>query len=421
MEATLAPLIAIAAWLVGLSVLVQVLQELWKFTSSSKSRAYEKALADFIGPFVVERLRQDPVLAVRGPLQFRRIGSAGNLLPLNAEDLISAIGTGGSEWQRLLGRTIEREVALQEGGPDRLSPGFRQFLENLQRGVEDERLLSEHRSPDDSRSPIDRWSPSDEASSQRPLPPAGRSDAGRIYGFLAEWGLLVEGEGIAAPRLGATTAPIDAAILRKAFQQELVPQIETVKKHYDQFLSNFTYRYRRRNLRQTFTIALFVAVALNLPFGRIHARATAVSPEEAVAMAASAEALVEQLELSGADSAELREIGARSIRLAEQATAAACSSSGAVGDVQATQADALPCEPYSIDLFLHPGTAWDRFRATGISVSYLLGCLLTAVLITFGAPFWNDVSSALLRVARPSSRQQNRAAPDLPVRSGTDA
>ncbi len=29
---------------------------------------------------------------------------------------------------------------------------------------------------------------------------------------------------------------------------------------------------------------------------------------------------------------------------------------------------------------------------------YLLGCLLTALLIGFGAPFWNDLTGAVLRV-----------------------
>jgi hypothetical protein len=28
--------------------------------------------------------------------------------------------------------------------------------------------------------------------------------------------------------------------------------------------------------------------------------------------------------------------------------------------------------------------------------------MLTAILITFGAPFWNDLSSTLLRIARPT-------------------
>ena len=83
----LTPLLAMTAWFLGLSILVQVLQELWKFVTSSKARSFEKALADFLGPFIVGRLKQDPLLAVRGPLQFRRVSTAGPVLPLDAADL----------------------------------------------------------------------------------------------------------------------------------------------------------------------------------------------------------------------------------------------------------------------------------------------------------------------------------------------
>src|SRR3712207_6240628 len=95
------------AWFLGISVLVQVLQEMWKFVTSSKSRAFEKALSEFLGPFVVGRLRQDPLVAVRGPLQFRRVGMAGRILPLNADDLVAALEKSAPDWQRLLKLALE--------------------------------------------------------------------------------------------------------------------------------------------------------------------------------------------------------------------------------------------------------------------------------------------------------------------------
>jgi len=33
-------------------------------------------------------------------------------------------------------------------------------------------------------------------------------------------------------------------------------------------------------------------------------------------------------------------------------------------------------------------------------IYYVLGCFLTAILVTFGAPFWNDIASALLRLQK---------------------
>jgi hypothetical protein len=110
MDSVLTPLLAMTAWFLGLSILVQVLQELWKFITSSKARSFEKALADFIGPFVVGRLRQDPLLAVRGPLQFRRVSTAGRVLPLDAADLTASLEKSAPEWHRLIRRALAFEA-----------------------------------------------------------------------------------------------------------------------------------------------------------------------------------------------------------------------------------------------------------------------------------------------------------------------
>jgi hypothetical protein len=57
----------------------------------------------------------------------------------------------------------------------------------------------------------------------------------------------------------------------------------------------------------------------------------------------------------------------------------------------------------SVDYFLDPAVLWRRLtdRQT-VAPRFLFGCMLTAILITFGAPFWNDLSSTLLRIARPT-------------------
>src|SRR5918994_602831 len=189
MNSVLTPLLAITAWFLGLSVLVQVLQELYKFLTSSKSRAFEHALADFAGPFVVSRLQQDARLTVRGPLQFRRVSIAGRVLPMNADDLATAIEKGAPEWQRLAARALDFEAALQKGRPATPSPRLSQALAGLKEQLE--------------------TTASDAQS-------ATFGDATRVARFLWDWKVLGDDGRV-------NEAELDAARVREAFRREFFP------------------------------------------------------------------------------------------------------------------------------------------------------------------------------------------------------
>jgi hypothetical protein len=405
-DSVLTPLLAMTAWFLGLSILVQVLQEMWKFVTSSKSRAYERALADFLGPFVIGRLKQNPLLAVRGPLQFRRVSIAGRILPLNADDLVAAFEKSAPEWQQLVKRAIDFEVAIQKSGPAAPSATLVETVRALARQVEEGKTLAKNSS--------DR---------RLGLESLAVGDAGRVYTFLKKWNA-------ATPD---SDAPVDAAALQRAFGQEFLPQAETVRRHYDQFLQNFGYQYRRRNLRQTFAFALLVAVALNLPFEQIFLRATAVTPAQAMALAESAQMLYQQADTAAdADQARLRELGNQALAIASSANSLRCASRDAalsandavVTAQAATRAATAANSRYectsarNVDYFLDPTLLWNNLsNAETGSPRFLFGCLLTAILVTFGAPFWNDLSSTLLRAARPTRNQQGTAAPDRPVKT----
>jgi hypothetical protein len=411
MNTVLTPLLAMTAWFLGLSILVQVLQELWKYVTSSKSRAYEQALADFLGPFFVRRLKQDPALSVRGPLQFRRVSIAGRVLPLNADDLVSSIEKNAPEWHRVMKGALEFEASIQKSGPAPPSTAFREALAALEHQVDEARSL--------------RRDSSDRRLSAETL---ALGDAGRVHAFLAKWNAT----GTAGDGRTDTPQSIDAATLRRAFVREFLPQEETIERHYDQFLQNFSYQYRRRNLRQTFTLAMLVAIVLNLPFEQIFVRATAVTPEQAIALAENARALYQQAAEAGDDQARLREVGNQALAIASSATSLVCGprDTGLTTDVVVTTEQAAARQataqnvPYTcenalnLDYFLDPVQLWQRlFDRRNGSPRFLFGCFLTAVLVTFGAPFWNDLSSSLLRVARPSRGQQTVAAPDRPVKT----
>jgi len=80
----LTTLLTMAATFLGLSIVVQVIQELYKYLRSSKGRAYQLALKDFLGPLATELMRPGvlPDVRVRGPFQLMRIRPKGMILPL---------------------------------------------------------------------------------------------------------------------------------------------------------------------------------------------------------------------------------------------------------------------------------------------------------------------------------------------------
>lgn len=376
----LTPLLAMTAWFLGLSILVQVLQELWKFATSSKARSFEKALADFLGPFIVGRLKQDPLLAVRGPLQFRRVSTAGHVLPLDAADLSASLEKSAPEWQRLVRRALAFEASAQTSGPAPPTPACLDTLRALERQITDARALDDRRLRAEA---------------------LALGDAGSVYAFLERWNVTSD---TAHPK------KLDAATVQLAFAREFFPQEETISRHYDQFLENFGFQYRRRNLRQTFTFAMLVAVMLNLPFEQIYLRATMVSPEEAIALAENAQKLYEQAATSTdqASREQLETFGKQALDIARSAANFACTPRDADLETPtaegATAAAPAGCDvALSVDYFLDPGVVWRRMtdRQT-VAPRFLFGCMLTAILITFGAPFWNDLSSTLLRIARPT-------------------
>ena len=97
----LTTLIALAAMFLGLAVLVQIVQEIYKFLTSSKSRAYLKSVNDALGPLARDALRSDrsPQMKVRGPLQLFGFRRTGWLLPMNAGELENALVATAPPWR----------------------------------------------------------------------------------------------------------------------------------------------------------------------------------------------------------------------------------------------------------------------------------------------------------------------------------
>jgi hypothetical protein len=351
----LAPFVALTAMLLGISLLVQVLQELWKFSTSSKAIAFENALNDFIGTWAAAHLRQNTTIAVRGPLQFRRVSKAGHVLPIDKDNLVAALEQASPAWYRLIDQALQFEASLQGGSLGEASPKLTELLDNLD----------------------------SEVKSARPS-----TQALEMHNFLSTW------------EIGKTGA-FDAAKARLAVRVHFFGHLAPLELHYDRLMQNFQYMYERRNLRQTFTWALAIALLFNLPLGSMYRRAAAMSLADALALSEKAQAMhvedskLESERAQGAGSAsdsDLKTLQEREQRIRAVADEAFQVSSGG----------SIPTDVRSLVADL---------RANLRSLSFLVGCLLTAILVSCGAPFWYDISTALYRIAKPGgARQEDQGA-----------
>ncbi|MCG6963483.1 MAG: hypothetical protein LJE95_09475, partial [Acidobacteria bacterium] len=162
------------------------------------------------------------------------------------------------------------------------------------------------------------------------------------------------------------------------------PHVVSLEEGSEQLERNFTYAYRRRNLRQTFTIAALMAVVFNLPFGRLYEQAAAMPPEAALAAAEAATTQWEQATAAEAarPEEEQQELAAQAQALVQRAL------------------EVLETSQAPVNYILDWKQVQELVRQPWQGLRYLFGCLITALLVTFGAPFLNDLASLLLRLQR---------------------
>lgn len=340
----LSTMLALAATFLGLSLLVQVIQEVYKYVTSSKARSYRNALVDFLGPFA-NRLFDPgvmPEIQVRGPFQFLRRRPTGRLQPLEKDELIASLERTAAPRVRRALDALRFEASIQLKGPGPVSPAFGAFMKELQA--------------------VEPGSP-------------GHAPARELLDFLERWGFNPDGS-----HENGNGAIRDAAAVLAALRQRFLPHVVHAEDHFSQLAKNFDYAYRRRNLRQTFILGLLLALFINQPFERIFKESAAMPPAEAVALAERTSELYQrhQAELPQGDSL------AGVLRQRAEET------------IKALRESAAP-----VSYVVGP-EEFKRIKEEGIP-RYILGCLVTALLISFGAPLWNDLTGALLRVSQGKS------------------
>jgi hypothetical protein len=367
-------LLALAATFLLLAVLVEIIQEFYKFLTSSKSRAYTIVLRDFLGPWANELLRPGvfPDPKVRGPFQWVRLSPKGKMLPMKKGDLVSAMESTLPLWvQRVLSQ-LNVEAGIQAGKPDAPSASWKKLLTqigNVERGT------------------------------------SGFMTATEIAGFLEIWGHTWEHTDLDAQRAGRKRRPstettsgrpvkvgvlrasgqFDAARTVKAFRSQFLSHVDTAADRFPVLEENYEYSYQRRNIRHCFVIAMLLALACNLPFEELYRKASGLSVEQATRLAEQALAIEAQAKKDSLSSAD-RETVQRLVRVGKDALAAVGTGGGTLGRVN-----------YVVDReFI--SNLWKQ--GWWESLRYLFGCLATALLVSFGAPFWNDLTSLLLRIQK---------------------
>lgn len=390
---SLSAMLSLAAMLLGLSVATQVVQELYKYLTSSKARAFKIALADFAGPWTKDLFTggSSALMQVRGPFQFFKSKPSGVFLPTGKKELLSAFDDSLGDWLRYGLAILKRENQLQEasadGSPREPSHEFRKMQEEL--------------------SKVDPRSP-------------GFANARRLVSFFKNHGTWNPGDGEdAGPGGGESQAGgLDSGFLLQAFYQEFFPERVMMEERYSQFKENFQYTYERRNLRQTVLLSLGLALAFNFPFDELYRQATKLSPDEAVALAERMLDLSEKHGLAPAPPDE----ATPPTPPAEQPQEGAEPEAGASGGTN-PQADANSLHDIisALDAALGRKPDGDRGKTSsyltrgyrqiqdkaaegsGSFFQYIFNCLVTAVFVSFGAPFWHRMTTSLLGKARGSA------------------
>jgi hypothetical protein len=357
--------IGAAAMLLALALLVQVVQEMWKQLLSTRAGVYTKVLEDFLGP-VARQLSQPGVLTdlkSRGPFQFLRLRPQGKLLPLGQADLIEGLEQTTAAWLQRALRALRAEVAVQNGTPTRATEAWLRFMREL--------LDTAPEGPGDS----------------------DRTDLVQFFGEL----------GVSA--VGEPPEPFDAARALEGLRERFMPYALDAERHFGRLEELFDFQYRRRNLLLSFVFGLVAAFLLGYPIQAIVNRASAMSPEQTVALASSVLALSERVAAVESDSGRTAPASpARSdsaLRVLHQTLDSLLSVLGRPsGPPGADGQSASPSWRYGLAQFA-------RARQRNEEVVYLLGCVVTGLLISFGAPFWNDLLGALTGRARGTPTTAN--------------
>jgi len=374
----LTTIIGVAATILALSVVVQVIQEMYKYFTSSQSRVYVKVLTDHMGA-IAKDIAFAPDFAdlrTRGPFEILRRRPTGRLMPLEADELRAAAERTAPLWVQ---RTLD-QLRLEEAsgaGSKIPSVAWTSFLEKL--------------------SSVARGA-------------KGYETAKEIAAFLAEHGHSWESGKDHVGTVSHISDPkhtFDPTVLIKAFEREFVPHIVKTAENTRLLDDHLAYATGRRNLRHTVVIGFLLAAAVGLPVQAIYQNAATMPPDKVIEFAEAVTDLYEKTQQASPAGGEVDEETARP-------TVDENPDLTQITPPERLNADSLlkPLIRYISDARMSGTPGYEMMSIIGSKewkakyhgfwgiLLYVLGNIGTAILVGFGAPFWNDILKSVLGLKR---------------------
>jgi hypothetical protein len=346
-------LLALAIYFLGLSIVVQVFQELWKFLTRSQNRGYRLLLTDYLGPVadaIYAKLASTSKL-VRGPLKWLKQTPAAMLARPDKTAVLEGLEALAPAWVKTTLSALNNEVARAAGGVAvslKESEPWKKFLKDLSTITNDK-------------------------------------EAVKIVDFLKNWGHswtnTSQPAGGAGPGDFTVDDPVQPAALLDAFRKEFLQNVEQAAQQFAKFETNYEYSNKRRNTRQTFIIAFMIAIACDLPFEALYKNARSLEPDQAAVMAETT------LQVYG-----------NYVRLDTAKLDTQLKRDSVKKIINTTVTNLRKQKSESVDYLIDVGKKLDSWKGEVFTslLRYLLGCVITAFFVCFGAPFWNDLAAYLL-------------------------
>ena len=162
------------------------------------------------------------------------------------------------------------------------------------------------------------------------------------------------------------------------------------KSWYEQLTKNFDYSYTRRNLRITFIIALLITYFFNLPIQNIYQKQNSLSTDQLANLTEKVISIKNSLPSFAGDDGVITD-STINFDYGKLITR--------INDVISNDTIKVQFAEFKIP--------WE-FESFGYFFTYTLGCIVTSILICFGAPFWNDILGAITSMKNRNSKTENQ-------------
>ena len=174
--------------------------------------------------------------------------------------------------------------------------------------------------------------------------------------------------------------------------KEIIPMQD---EEWNQLVNNFDYTYSRRNLRITFIIALIITFFFNLPIQNIYEKQSSLTTSQLTDLTEKIVSINNNLKQLSEEGTKNKD--GNNVETIDESLVTTNNDSINIEveyDSLITKINRLVSEDvYKAQLVEFVTNL--KFESFGKFLLYFFGCILTSILICFGAPFWNEILGAL--------------------------